>query len=165
MAVKRNNEPTVWFSGTHGEIKLWLESTFEWEKSLAIAHHATFDGMIMERVLGIHPKRWFCTMFGARPILAPFTPNGRVSLSACAEYLKLPSKGYAVQAAIGLRREDFSIEGLRAYSAYCRHDTDLCYALFQHLYGQLPTSEHELIHVTIRKITTPTQVLDKQVLL
>ena len=42
VGVKRDDEPAVWFSGSDDEIREFL-STFDWEKSLCLAHNAMFD--------------------------------------------------------------------------------------------------------------------------
>jgi len=34
VAVKVNNQETEWASGTHEQIKRWLQSNFEWERSI-----------------------------------------------------------------------------------------------------------------------------------
>ena len=55
VAVKKNNEPAEWFSGTHSEIKDWLKQ-FDWETSFALMHNALFDATILAWRFGIYPK-------------------------------------------------------------------------------------------------------------
>jgi DNA polymerase len=163
VAVKRNAEDTQWYSGDLLSTRTWLRQ-FDWENSIAIAHNAQFDGAILGPILHIHPKRWFCTMFAARPTVSPFNKGGRVSLKSIAEYFDLPAKGTAVHDAIGLTRADFSAEKLAAYSEYCCHDVDLAYEIYQRLSPLLPESEQALIHETVRKVTCPVLHLDGDLL-
>jgi hypothetical protein len=44
VAVKVDNEPTVWFSGTHEETRAFLCDSYDWENSFALAHNTMFDG-------------------------------------------------------------------------------------------------------------------------
>tara|TARA_R110000772_G_scaffold51809_11_gene118917 strand:- start:1386 stop:3209 length:1824 start_codon:yes stop_codon:yes gene_type:complete len=163
VSVAKGANAAEWFSGTHAETKAWL-SQFDWANSIAVAHNALFDGAILEWIFDLHPKQWFCTMSGAMPILAPFTPNGRVSLATVAKFLGLPDKGTEVMQAIGFMRRDFSASKLKAYGLYCCHDTHLAYQVFQHLAPKLTHGEHALIHETIRKFTRPILRLNRDVL-
>lgn len=163
IAVKVNDEKTVWFSGTSKQVKKWLLQ-FPWESSVAIAHNALFDGSILEWHFGIRPKQWLCTMMAARPLCAPYTPNGRVGLKHVAEYLSLGQKGTEVLRAIGKQRRDFSPQELEQYAAYCVNDTNLCYQIAEKLAPQLPVFERDLISATIEKYTRPKLLLDRNVL-
>jgi DNA polymerase len=161
VSVKHNDSPTQWFSGTLCETKAWL-SHFPWEESIAIAHNAQFDGAILEQVLDIHPAKYFCTMMGARPNVVPFVKNGRMGLKYVAEYLGLPPKGDEVINAIGMRRRDFARQQLSAYAEYCIRDTDLTYLIYHRLKANLPPDEQDILDLTIKKVTRPTIVLNKE---
>ena len=67
VAVKVNDNPAEWASGTHEQIKAWLD-TFEWETSLGLAHNAMFDGAILNWVFDIRPKLWLDTLSMARAL-------------------------------------------------------------------------------------------------
>ena len=56
VAVKRNNEPTVWFSGTVKKTQDFLD-TFDWYNSVAVAHNAKFDMAVLNWLFGIRPKK------------------------------------------------------------------------------------------------------------
>ena len=63
VAVKVDDNPTEWASGTHEQIKDWLDQ-FDWTASAALAHNAMFDGAILNWVFGIRPKLWlFLVLF------------------------------------------------------------------------------------------------------
>jgi len=42
VSVKVNNEGTEWASGTHEQIKQWLQGSFKWSESLVLAHNTLF---------------------------------------------------------------------------------------------------------------------------
>ena len=46
VAVKVDNGDTKWFSGTHQEIKDFLDG-YDWENSALLAHNAMFDAAIL----------------------------------------------------------------------------------------------------------------------
>jgi len=45
VGVKVNNKDTEWASGTHEEIKSYLQ-TFDWHEAMLLAHNTMFDGAI-----------------------------------------------------------------------------------------------------------------------
>ena len=65
VAVQVDMEDPKWFSGTHQEIKEWLNQ-FDWDNSFALAHNAMFDSAILSWTFGIKPKAWFDTLSMAR---------------------------------------------------------------------------------------------------
>ena len=65
VAVKVNNEPTEWASGT--EMQLWeYLRRFDWSNAMCCAHNTMFDGAIMNWKFGIDPKMWADTMCMSR---------------------------------------------------------------------------------------------------
>jgi DNA polymerase I-like protein with 3'-5' exonuclease and polymerase domains len=61
---------------------------------------------------------------------------------------------------MGKRRIDFDSAELHRYGLYCINDVDLTYRLFECLAGGFPTSELNLIDLTIRMFTEPVLELD-----
>ena len=55
VAVKRNDEPTVWCSGSDDEIRNFL-SSYNWKESLGLAHNAMFDAAILSWKYSICPR-------------------------------------------------------------------------------------------------------------
>ena len=45
VAVKLNNKPIEWASGSHEQIQAFLD-TFDWGNSMVVAHNTMFDGAI-----------------------------------------------------------------------------------------------------------------------
>lgn len=160
VAVKVNDGEAQWFSGTHEEVKNFL-SQFNWDDAAAVAHNAAFDMAILSWHFDIRPKRIIDTLSMARALHG--TEVGG-SLKTLAEYYEIGVKGTEVVAALGLRREDFTPEGLEAYGGYCKNDAELTYSLLSRLIEGFPDSELRLIDLTIRMFTEPRLVLDVAVL-
>ena len=160
VAVKRNEEPTEWFSGTKAQTKRWLDK-WDWANSVAVAHNAMFDMAILNWCYDIRPKRIADTLSMLRAIDGPHAGN---SLAKAVERYGLGEKGTEVINALGKRRLDFTDEDLERYGDYCINDVELTQKLFEILAPLMPVSELRLIDLTIRMFTEPVLVLDKQVL-
>ena len=161
VAVQLGTYKPEWFSGTHKEIKKFLQK-FDWNNSVVIAHNAMFDMAILNWHYDIRPKKIADTLSMARA-LHGIEVGG--SLAALAAYYGLGEKGTEVVNALGKRRIDFSAEDLSRYGDYCINDVDLTFQLFCRLaYGGFPVSELNLIDLTIRMFTEPVLKLDVDVL-
>lgn len=162
VAVKVNDNPTEWASGTHEQIKAWLD-TFNWEDSLGLAHNAMFDGAILNWVFDIRPKLWLDTLSMARALHGVEVGG---SLKALAERHNAGVKGDEVINAIGIRRKDFSESQLAAYGDYCINDVNITHTLFNRMWvgRSFPKKEIQLIDLTLRMFTEPTLRLDKDLL-
>ena len=156
VAVKVNDGPTEWFTGTHDETAEWL-AQFDWGNHFVLAHNAAFDAAILTWVFGQRPKAWLDTLSMARAVLGP---NASVSLEKLAIHFGLGTKGTEVVAAKGLRREDFPPDQLAQYGEYCKNDVELTYKLYHELNGAFPTKEKRLIDITIRMFSDPLLELD-----
>ena len=81
--VKIDQMPTEYL--TDGALLCFLREQ-DWANTLAIAHHAHFDGAILAWRAGIRPKFWGCTLSMARALY----PHESASLGKLAEHLGLP---------------------------------------------------------------------------
>ena len=160
VAVKRNSEPTEWFSGTKAQTKRWLDK-WDWANSVAVAHNAMFDMAILNWCYDIRPKRIADTLSMLRAIDGPHAGN---SLAKAVERYGLGEKGTEVINALGKRRLDFTDEDLERYGEYCINDVELTHKLFEVTAPLMPVSELRLIDLTIRMFTEPVLELDKSVL-
>jgi DNA polymerase len=151
VAVKVDDSPTEWFSGTKEETKQFL-GKFAWNKAVAVAHNAVFDMSILNWVFDIRPKHIADTLSMARAIHG--TEVGG-SLKALVQHYELGEKGTEVINALGKRRQDFSPDALAAYAGYCINDVELTYGLFEVLGAGFPLNELKLIDLTIRMFTEP----------
>jgi len=61
VAVKEFNKEPQWFSGTHSEIKSFLDS-FNMQDKFVLGHNMRFDAAILNWIFDINPKGLFDTM-------------------------------------------------------------------------------------------------------
>jgi len=152
VAVKVNDGETEWASGTHEQIKGWLEG-FDWANSMAIAHNMMFDGFILSERFGIFPKVYADTLSMGRAIHGVEVGG---SLAVLAQRYNLGTKGDEVIAASGKNRVDFTDEELDRYGDYCVNDVELTYKLFSAMIKKgFPKNEMKLIDLTTRMFTRP----------
>jgi DNA polymerase len=152
VAVKVNDGETEWASGTHEQIKGWLEG-FDWANSMAIAHNMMFDGFILSERFGIFPKVYADTLSMGRAIHGVEVGG---SLAMLAQRYNLGVKGDEVIAASGKNRADFTDEDLDRYGDYCVNDVELTYKLFSAMIKKgFPKTEMKLIDLTTRMFTRP----------
>jgi len=126
IGLKVNNDGTEWASGTHEELRQYLQ-TFDWENSILLCHNTLFDGAILSWLFDVHPRLLADTLCIARA-LHGIEVGG--SLSALAQRYNIGAKGTEVLDAIGKRRGDFTEEELSRYGDYCINDVELTYRLF-----------------------------------
>lgn len=156
VAVKVDNYPTDWFSGTMEETKEWLHA-IPWNESNLVCHNTAFDGAILAWHFGIRPRYYMDTLSMSRPLHGL---NVGGSLAALAKHYGIGAKGHEVLNALGLRREDFSEEQLRQYGEYCKNDTELTYTLFNLLKPEIPNKEMYMIDLMLRMFIDPVLELD-----
>lgn len=160
FAYKFDDAETNWVTGTDQEISEALHG-LGIEQSYLVCHNMAFDGAILAWRYGIKPKYYLDTLSMARPITGQ-TVGG--SLAALAKKFLFDEKGNEVLNAIGKRREDFTDEEMNRYAAYCCHDVDLTYALYNILKEWNPAKELYIQDLMIRMFTDPVLVLDEKVL-
>lgn len=153
IGVKRNNEGTQWASGTHEQLKEWLQTEFNWEESMVLAHNTMFDGAILHWIFDVNPRAYLDTLCMGRALHGVEVGG---SLKAMAERYGLGEKGTEVVNAKGKRRADFSEEELSRYGDYCINDVELTYKLFNILSKDFPKQELKLIDTTLRMFIEPT---------
>ena len=156
VGVKLNNQETEWASGTHEEIKQYL-NTFPWDSSLVVAHNTMFDGAILSWIFDIHPKVYGDTLCMAR---AYHGVESSGSLRALAQRYNVGEKGTEVIEALGKNRSDFTEEELARYGDYCINDVDLTYELLKIMSCGFPKKELKLIDTTLRMFVEPVLDLD-----
>ena len=156
VAVKVNDGPTEWFSGTHEETRAFL-SRYDWANSFALAHNTMFDGAIMSCRFGIKPKVWLDTLCMARALHGVEVGG---SLKAVAERYGVGEKGTEVVNAKNKRLADFTREELSRYASYCVNDVDLTRDVFKIMVEKFPKQELKLIDLTLRMFIDPVLDLD-----
>jgi len=152
VGVKIDDGEPEWFSGTHAEIKAYLDK-IDWANSALLCHNMLFDGAILAFTFGIVPAKYFDTLCMARAIHGV---DAGGSLKALAERYQLGEKGTEVINALGKYRKDFTPEDLARYGAYCINDVELTFKLFAALLDEgFPSNELDLIDMTLRMYTQP----------
>lgn len=157
VGIKVNGEPSQWASGTHEELKEWLQSSFEWDNAMVLAHNTMFDGAILGWRFGVRPRVWLDTLCMGRALHGVEVSG---SLKALAERYALGEKGTEVLNALGKRRVDFTDEELSRYGDYCLNDVELTYKLFNRMMRKFPKQELRVIDTTLRMFIEPRLVLD-----
>ena len=156
VGVKVNNEETEWASGTHEQLKKYLQS-FNWQDVILLCHNTVFDGAILGWIFDIYPRIYADTMCISRAIHGVETS---ASLKAVSEKYGVGVKGTEVIDALGKRREDFTEEELDRYGDYCVNDVNLTYKLFTIMTKGFPRQELKLIDLTLRMFIIPILELD-----
>lgn len=134
----------------------------ELHKHGVVAHHAHFDGLIMNHRYKIRPKVWFDTLSMARPIDGWYT---RVGLDALNRYNNLPSKqsiGASTNETKGIRV--LSPDMLRRHGMYCLGDCDNTFTLFKKYIQHFDPVELRTIDSVVRMFTEPVLLLDPDIL-
>lgn len=156
VAVKVDDYPTDWFSGTMEETKEWL-SVIPWSESNLVCHNTAFDGAILAWRFGIRPRYYMDTLSMSRP-LHGLSVGG--SLAALAKHYGIGTKGTEVLDALGKKRLDFEPGELAKYGEYCKNDTELTYTLFNLLKANIPAKEMYMIDLMLRMFIDPVLELD-----
>jgi hypothetical protein len=65
VAVKVDDEKTVWFSGTKADTAKFLRG-YDWDNSIGLAHNAVFDFAILNWHFDLRPKKIADTLSMAR---------------------------------------------------------------------------------------------------
>ena len=158
VAVVKNDELAVWFSGSDTETIGWLHSNYDWENSAVRCQNTLFDGYILTQHCGIKPKLWMDTLGQGRMLLPYLTSH---SLANLVKQYNLPDKGTAVIKALGKRRNDFNPMELAEYGEYCKHDAWLCKELGAKFDPFTPPLAMKLIDMTVRMFTEPMLIGDQ----
>ncbi len=156
VGIKLNDRATEWASGTHEQLKEYLQS-FDWDDSMLVCHNTMFDGAILNWRYGIQPRVYADTMCIARAIHGVETS---ASLKAVSEKYSVGVKGTEVIQALGKKRKDFTESELGRYGDYCVNDVDLTYKLFLIMAKYFPKRELKLIDLTLRMFVQPVLDLD-----
>ena len=157
LAVKRNDEETVWLSGTQEQIKEYLHAEYNWQDAMVVCHNTMFDGAILAWHFDISPRVWADTLCMGRA-LHGIEVGG--SLKVMAERYNLGVKGTEVLNALGKRRKDFNDVELSRYGDYCINDVELTHKLFSTMVQTFPKKELKLIDLTLRMFIEPVLELD-----
>ncbi len=158
VAVKVNDDPTVWKTGDFKTIKSFLDR-YNIPKNAVCAQNAHFDVAILNWIYNIRPARILDTLSMANVLHGI---NESVSLKNLAKLYGIGEKGTEVVKALGKRRQDFGSVDLAEYGEYCKNDVELTYTLLRFMMPQFPKKELKLIDLTVRMFTEPVLKMDKR---
>jgi DNA polymerase len=158
VAVKVNDEHTVWKTGDFKTIKSFLDR-YNIPKNAVCAQNAHFDVAILNWIYNIRPARILDTVSMANVLHGI---NESVSLKNLAKLYGIGEKGTEVVKALGKRRQDFGSVDLAEYGEYCKNDVELTYTLLRFMMPQFPKKELKLIDLTVRMFTEPVLKMDKR---
>jgi len=156
--IKIGREPGYWVDAPDVEEEL---NSLDLPNCAVIAHHAHFDGLILQHHYGLRPKLWIDTLSMARAVDGA---KAGLSLGKLCERNDIGEKGTEVQDARGKRRADFTDYEIRKYGAYCINDCEKEWMLVK-IYGpHFCHSEIRLIDSIIRMYTEPVLELNVDLL-
>lgn len=155
LGVKVGSDPTFY---VHGQEMLDFLAKHPWYRSMAVAHHAHFDGFVLNELYGVRPAFWGDTLSMGRALF----PYASASLDSLSQLLGLGAKGdelSTVKDKWGLTEEEQRVLG-----GYCCNDVDLTAKLFEVMAQGYPLSELAQIDLTVRMFTEPVIEVDRGVL-
>lgn len=156
---KVGREPGYWVDGK--DVPRELER-LNLSECAVIAHHAHFDGLILQHHYRVRPKLWIDTLSMARAVDGA---KSGLSLSKLCKRHNLPDKGDVVLHAKNMRRHHFDPLTLRSYGQYCVNDCEREYELSRIYAPHFIGSEVRLMDSMIRMFTEPTLQLNVEQLL
>lgn len=158
VGIKRDAEPGFWVPRDDVGYALRDQRV---DQCAVYAHHAHFDGLILNYHYGMKPKLWFDTLGMARAL---YGANGRLSLEKLCEREGIGAKGDEVHNVKGMGFADFTPDALARYGRYCVNDIEKTYLLLQKYMPQFAKSELEIHDNVIRMFTEPAFILDDTLL-
>jgi DNA polymerase len=161
VAVKVDDQPAVWKSGTCEELKPFLMQ-YDWANSMVLCHNMMFDGAILAWKFGIIPYIYVDTLCMARAVHGVDVGG---SLAYLVERYELGKKGTEVDDAQGKYITGFTLSELERYGQYCVNDVELTKKLFDVLSVDFPIDELKLIDMTLRMYTKPVLEVDDALLM
>lgn len=130
--------------------------SYNWDDSFVIAHNNAFDAAILAYRYNIFPWKYGCTRSMSQAL---FCGEKSHSLAVTAQRLNLPTrKGDDLVNAANIKY--FSQELRQKIEAYCKNDVKLCQAAYEEMRPNFPTTERDLIDLTIKMWVNPTLVLN-----
>lgn len=141
----------------------YLQQVFnaiDWSNTYAVAHHAHFDGLILSRWYGVHPRMWGCTLSMARLLLGNHLS---VSLDAVRNHFGIPQKTTPYGLFQCKHWNEMSPAVQQMLAAGCCDEVESIWKIFHYFLKLMPAEELEVIDSTVSMFTNPALVGDGQV--
>lgn len=152
MGYKLTDGEAHWLTGEH--VIRGCLNAMDWANTIVIAHNVKFDGAILAWRYGVIPSAYVDTQCMAKAVLGNNVAS--YSLRALAEYFGLEPKGELKTD--GLREP--TKQQLAELGAYCKHDTELCAAIFEKMEKDFPINQFPVMDWTVRCFIEPKLQLD-----
>lgn len=147
-------DPPSWLASS--EFFRWARE-IDWPKVRCLAHHAHFDGLILNHHFGFRPGFWLDTLSMARELHGVEVGG---SLGKLAEHYEIGGKGSYVLRADGKWLSDFTPQEWLDYGQYCCNDVHLTREVFMRMYPEVSAASLRGIDMMVRMFTEPGFVLD-----
>jgi DNA polymerase len=148
-AIKWSRDtPAKWTRDLH-----LLKDAVDWNDTAIIAHHAHFDGSILNHIYGIKPRIWLDTLSMARLLLGNHLS---VSLDSVRKQFGLPAKQTPYELFKGKHWHDLDPGTQRLIAEGCEDEVESIWTLFRKLAEHFPLSEYPVVDMTVRMFTEPT---------
>lgn len=163
VSVRVGSGATEFYLREEG-LPIIAELVRQYPRSPFISHNNAFDMGILGLRYDIHP-----TFTVDTTVLAKLSGLDRVAggtslakLSAQLEAMGIVQtvKGTTVHNMLGVHAADMTPRQWQEYAAYCKLDSDLCYALYMYTIDKVPTDELIMADITTKMYTKPAFSLD-----
>lgn len=149
-AVKWSPEqPAVWYD--EPELRSVLRE-HDWSDTFLIAHHAQFDGFILNHHFDVCPRAWGCTLSMARLLLGNHLS---VSLDAVRAHFGIPAKSTPYNLFKGKHWREMDRVTQDAVAAGACDEVESIWRVFNLLARDFPKEEYAVVDATIRMFTEP----------
>jgi len=159
VGIKVEDGETEWYN--EDDTPAILEQ-IDWDNTALVCHNTLFDAFVLTQHFGYKPAYYYDTAAMSRGLY----PNMSARLKDCVvrEFPSDPTKrkGEELVNAKGVRVLDPELDA--QIGGYCIQDVDLTYDLFQSYIKDYPTSELDLIDLTVRMFVEPKLLLDRPML-
>ena len=154
LALKFEGEPAVWLRPEQ-----LRAANIDWANCAVIAHHAQFDGLILNHHFGIIPGMWIDTLSMARVV---FDASVSIGLGSLAERFGLQPKSVPYNIMKGMHWDNPAFPR-EAVAQGCCNDVELTMAIAQFMMCgghpaikyPFPAGELPVVDLTVRMFTEP----------
>ena len=156
MGFQVDEDEPQWVQGK-SDIGTILDS-LDIENQAVLAHHAHFDGFILNHHFGHRPKAWLDTLSMARALHGSEVGGSLGKLVA--HYGVGVKDTRQLVNAKGKRLHEFNEIELVDYAGYCCDDVRMTRAIFDKMIKYIPPTEMKLIDMVVRMFTEPELMLN-----
>lgn len=153
VGIKVGRKPTKTYTGARLVMAL---RSINWGTHALLCHNTAFDGLILSHHYGIVPVKYYDTLSMARGL-----HSNEIGASLQDVSIFYGGEGKidgVLETTLGI--EKWSQQLIKAVSPYCARDVDETFRIFCEMAKVYPSSEMDLIHVTIRMFCDPVLRVD-----